>query len=128
LAGDALVLNLMRCLVLELGANVNQIEDHSDLTALIWVVTIGDVEIVRCLVTELGANINQASHDGRTPLYCAVSNPYEGDHLEVVRCLVNELGAEVNQRDENGITLLTCAARNGLVDLMHCMPGDRARC
>jgi hypothetical protein len=78
-ASDALVLNLMRGLVLELGANVNQVEDHSDLTALIWRVTIGAVEIVRCLVTELGADVNQTSHDGRTPLYFAVPHPYEGD-------------------------------------------------
>jgi ankyrin repeat protein len=78
----------MRCLVQELGADVNQ--THDGITALFIAAEDGFSDLVRLLVTELGANINQGIQDVGTPLTLAA---YEGQ-LAVVRCLI-ELDAEV---------------------------------
>jgi ankyrin repeat protein len=52
-------LDLMRILVNELGADVNQAKEDNGATALILAAQNGVVDIVRCLGKELGADMNK---------------------------------------------------------------------
>jgi hypothetical protein len=60
-------LDMMRCLVMELGADVNQMRDDGARQTTV-AAELGSIEVMRCLVKELGANVNLAGHDGWTPL------------------------------------------------------------
>ena len=100
-------LELMRCLVNDLGAAVNRADRGSEgFTPFCAAAQKGHLAAVQCLVTELSANVNQAMQDGGTPLYVAA----EFGHLAVVRYLVEELGADVNQARKDGATPLMGAA------------------
>jgi ankyrin repeat protein len=110
-------IDVMRCLVHELGADANQmIEDG--LTPLIAAIQEGNLDAMRCLVTELGADVNLAVPDSNgdrlTPLFTATSSK----QLESVRCLVKDLGVDVNQIQCDGRTVLTFAASTGNLDLV----------
>jgi hypothetical protein len=103
---------MMRCLVYELGANVNQANDDGN-TALISAVLTGDQHLVRCVVRELGADVNQSPVS--SPLVCAALN----GNVEMMRCLVRELGANVNQAAQyDGTTALLIAAGKGNLDMV----------
>jgi ankyrin repeat protein len=86
-------IDVMRCLVKELGADVNQVRD-TGVMALTTAVYQRHLDAMVCLVKELGANVNRAGPDGRTPLLLAARLGY----LELVSCLVKDLGADVNQK------------------------------
>jgi hypothetical protein len=62
---------MLRCLVRELGANVNYAAHDDGDTALPVAVGMGDLDMVRFLVKELGADVNQARHGGVMPLMAA---------------------------------------------------------
>jgi ankyrin repeat protein len=96
-------LDVLRCLVRELGADVNQ-AIRSGVTPLTAAALSKNVAVVRCLV-ELGADINPNWGDD-TPLILAA---YAGK-TAVVRCLV-ELGAEVGAMDSLGDTAFIMSAR-----------------
>jgi ankyrin repeat protein len=96
---------VVRCLVKELGADVNQAANDGT-TPLYFAAAKGDLAVAQLLVEELGADVNQGLHDGATPLYIAAQ---EG-HLAMVRCLVKKLGADVNRARHNGGTPLMIAA------------------
>jgi hypothetical protein len=108
-------LDIMRCLVKELGADVNQTA-HNGITPLLVAVQFGRLDVARCLVKELGADVNQASLDGvvlldgLSPIHIAA----EKINTATVSCLVEELGADVNQ-----------AAKDGLWSnaIVYCSPG-----
>jgi hypothetical protein len=97
---------VMRCLVQELGADVNHIHDGN--TALLIAAEVGFSNLVQLLVTELGADINQGIQDVGTPLTLAA---YKGQ-LAVVRCLI-ELGAEVEAANSDSDTALLESAVGG---------------
>jgi hypothetical protein len=101
-------LEAMRCLVRELGADVNQ-ATRSGSTPLVFAARRNDLALVHFLVEELGADANQAVwNDGRTPLNVAASR----GNLAVVRSLVH-LGAEVGAVDFDGDTALLMSALFG---------------
>jgi ankyrin repeat protein len=106
-------LDLMRCLVDDLSADVNQ-ANVKGATPLYIAAYFGRLDIVRCLVGELGASIHQATHDGSTVLQIAA----HGGHLNVVRCLVEDFGADVSQADQEGVTALIMAAHSGNYDMV----------
>jgi ankyrin repeat protein len=107
-AGQQGHLEVVRVLVAELGANVNQ-GTQDGVTPLYAAAQQGHEEVVRVLVAELGANVNQGTQNGVTPLHFAA----EDGNVEVVRVLVAELGANVNQGTQNGATPLIAAAQHG---------------
>jgi ankyrin repeat protein len=78
-------LDVMRYVVEELGADVDQKKKRNGPTALMIAVHKGDLAAIQCLV-KLGADINQTSPDGLTPLTVASSCKY----VEIVKWLVKE--------------------------------------
>jgi hypothetical protein len=97
---------VLRCLVQELGADVNQTALHGE-TPLVVAARLGSLTVVRCLI-DLGAEVNQATSDGDTPLIVAAAQGC----LAVVRCLI-ELGANIGAGDDQGYTALLESACNG---------------
>jgi ankyrin repeat protein len=108
---------IVRYMVTELGADVNQTMRGDGGTALLTAADWGRVALVRCLGKELGADVNQSRNDGCTP----VSIACQQTEVAVVRCLVTELGADVNRSDDQGHTPLYNAARDGKYDLVRCL-------
>jgi ankyrin repeat protein len=100
-------LEVMRCLVTDLGADANQPDDEGH-TPLSVAAQEGDLPAVQCLVKELGANVNKGVFGGRTPLYIAA----EKGHVAMIRCLVTELGADLCQT-ESGAMPLHVSAEEG---------------
>jgi ankyrin repeat protein len=79
----------MRCLVKELGADVNQAMDNGS-TALIAAVKLDNLDLMRLLVIELGAHVNYF------PLFSALIVAADDGYVEMMRYLVKELGSNVN--------------------------------
>lgn len=67
-ACNGLNLDVLRCLVNELGADVDQHNDNGG-TLLQFAVQEGHLAVVQCLVKELGANVNKVTQDGTTVLF-----------------------------------------------------------
>jgi ankyrin repeat protein len=103
-------LGVLRCLVRELGADINQATLHGH-TPLLEAIYLADVAEMQCLVA-LGADVTSAM-----PLVAAVRN----GHLGVLQCLVQELGADVNQATPRGLTPLTVAAERGNLAVVLCL-------
>jgi ankyrin repeat protein len=122
-------LDVIRCLVMELGADVDQDTPFRGsaagdrqvvATPLFIAAGLGLLLVVNCLVKELGANPYLISKPaGFTPVIIASQNGY----LEVLRFLVNEAGADVNQGANNGDTPLYIAAKkdNQNLDVVRCL-------
>jgi hypothetical protein len=90
-----------RCLVKELGADVNQ-ADKQGYTSLTLATCQNNFEMMNCLVKDLGADVNLADTNSYTPLFYSVVG--SGADLDVMRYLVNELGADVNQVSAEGLS------------------------
>jgi hypothetical protein len=99
-------LEVLRCLVRKLGADVNQAALNQR-TPLIHAAFLGNLAVAHCLI-ELGADVNQTARHGETPLIAAAAQ----GSLAVVRCLI-ELGARVAAVDNSGDTALLESALNG---------------
>jgi ankyrin repeat protein len=143
--------DILRCLVKELGADVNGAQLRDGGTPLYAAAQIGNLSYVQFLVKELGADVNQAANRGGTPLHAlaqignvalvevlvkelgADANKARDDgatplliaaqkgHLAVVRLLVAELRADVNQAAHDGATPLYIAAQNGHLAVVRCL-------
>jgi ankyrin repeat protein len=83
-------LAVVKCLVKELGADVNG-ADEDGFTPLFVAAQEGHEAVVLALVKDLGATVDQV-RKGCTPLYAAAA---EG-HKATVLCLVKECGADIN--------------------------------
>jgi ankyrin repeat protein len=110
-------LDIVSCLVRELGADVNRARLTDGATPLFIAAHIGNLAFVQCLVTQLGAYVDKAAPDGATPLIIAA----QMGHLVVVRYLAKELGADVNQGSNSGCTPLYAAAENGYLEIVPCL-------
>jgi hypothetical protein len=110
--GDA---GLLRCLVMDLGADVKHARGNVA-TPLHFAAQKGNLDLMRYLITELGADVNQANSYGSTSLSIAAENGL----LDVVRCLVTEYGVDVNGTS-NGVTPLHIATWKGFLDLTRCL-------
>jgi ankyrin repeat protein len=94
------LLDVIRCLVEECGADVNQSTlspEGNHMNPLIMAVENNMMDVMQCLVEELGADVSQLSADvdGNqfTPLVTAVQH----NMVNSMRILVKEYGADVNQ-------------------------------
>jgi ankyrin repeat protein len=97
---------MVRCLVDELGADVNQAHGDKGFAALHIAAISGYLGLVRCLLGELHADVDKKDTIGYTALLFAACR----GHLYVVRCLVREFGADINHNDNYGTTALMAAA------------------
>jgi ankyrin repeat protein len=84
-------LDVVQCLVNELGADVNKPDDRGR-TPLCVTAQMGVLAIMRALAKNLYADVNKTDQAGHSPLWIAAR---VGD-LAVVQCLVKELGADVD--------------------------------
>jgi ankyrin repeat protein len=109
-------LEVMRCLVDDLGADVNQ-ADEFDLTLLILAAGYGNLAVIRCLLTDLGADVDRGTQQGATALHFAVQK----GNLAVIRCLVMEYGADINLANRKGLTPLYLAAKFGHLAVVRCL-------
>jgi ankyrin repeat protein len=107
-------LDVVLCLVNDLGADVNQDILKFGATPLYLAAQLGNLDMVRCLGTELGANVNKAMRDGSTPLFIAA----QSGNVDMVQCLAIELGAYVNQCDHRDISPLYTAAEMGHLNVV----------
>jgi ankyrin repeat protein len=98
-------LDVTRCLVKDLGADVDQICGPEGVTALHVAAAKGLLDLATCLVMELGANVNAGNRDGCTALW----NAARYGRLDLVRELL-KLKANVDQAPSNGITPLMTAS------------------
>ena len=105
--------DVVRCLVSELGADVNK-TDRYGWTPCHGAARHNHVDVVRCLVSELAADANKRDDDGSTPCLVAVRH----NHAHVVRCLVSELGADANQADNDGHTPRKVAEERGYNEMV----------
>jgi hypothetical protein len=99
-------LDILRCLVKDLGADINGARLEDEAPPLAIAAQIGNLSVLQCLVKELGADVNKTWLDGITPLSVAAQN----GHFAVVRCLVEEFGADFSQAAVNGATSLFIGA------------------
>ena len=106
-------LDVLRCVVQELGADVN-VADEANFTAFFAAAQQGKLAALRCLVDEFGADINQTWRDGASALHPAANS----GHLDVVRYLVKELGADINQAGTTGVTPLISASMGKQADVV----------
>jgi ankyrin repeat protein len=86
-------LDLVRCLILEFGADVNK-RGLRGATPLYCAAQNGHIDVVRYLVEKHGADVNQATHNGQTPLMVATRYAARNKDNKLVRCLI-KLGADV---------------------------------
>jgi hypothetical protein len=101
-------ISVIRCMVEELGADVNRADGNGN-TPVLVVSLNGHLSLVRYLVKTLDADVNKASDKGTTPLMIAVDN----GHLAVVECLLKDLGADAYKASAKGTTPLMIAVDNG---------------
>jgi hypothetical protein len=107
---------VVRYLVEELGANVNQ-ATATGLTPFIMAAGKGDVGMLRYLREELGAEVNHAMENGNTALMFAA----QSGNVGALRYLGKELGADVNQPRPDGNTSLLISAILGSLDVVQCL-------
>jgi hypothetical protein len=111
-------LDIMRCLVKEFDADVNQTNEEGT-TALVTAVISGKFNMVRFLVRDLGADVNQSPVS--SPLLFATVK----GNVEMMRCLVKELGANVNHAEHIlGATALFAAVEKGTLDMVRFVVKD----
>jgi ankyrin repeat protein len=112
IAVDRGLVNVLQCLLKELGANVEEWHEGSPL--LFLAAHQGHVAVVKCLVNEFGADVNQRDRIGYTSMFIAAAK----GHTSVVQCLVKELGADLNIAAHNGMTPLMIASYSKHMDLV----------
>ena len=114
--GETLLINAARKgdtaivkLLIENGAEIDQIHKQHGSTALMFAAQNGHTKTVQALI-DLGANINRGS---TVNYYTALMFAADGGHTETVQALIDR-GANINQgTTNNGTTALMTAADKG---------------
>jgi ankyrin repeat protein len=112
-------LDMIRYMVIELGADVHKVMWPNGLNPLCFAIQhgicTGDLDTARHLVNELGADVNEAAHPGRRSLshLCFAALTCQ---INVLRCLLEELGASINVVCFNGDTIVLASARHGRLE------------
>jgi ankyrin repeat protein len=101
--------SVLRCLVEEGTASVDQRTGESGSTPLCVAAHVGHLAIVKYLVEEGKASVDHETKEGCTPLSLAA---IEG-HLPIVKYLVEEGKASVDRENKKGATPLCMAALQG---------------
>jgi ankyrin repeat protein len=96
--------DVIRCLVEEYGANVNQ-ANSNETTPLHIAAYRSHLDSVRCLVREFNANVDQPDRDTATPFQIAAEN----GNIEILRFMFKYLGADVKKAIPHGDTSLFMA-------------------
>jgi hypothetical protein len=104
-AAESIQVDVVRCLVSELGVDVNQADSNHGVTALHIAATNGQLDLMQCLLGVLDADVDEEDSTGCTASFFAA----EHGQLDVMRCLVREFGADINHADHGGDTALTLA-------------------
>jgi hypothetical protein len=113
-------LDVVQCLVNELGTDVDK-ADEEGCTALHHAAhTAGNIAVIRLLVKVLGAAVDKADQKGGTALHHATASK----HVALVRLLVNELIADVNKADLDGRTALWIATCDGNLAIVKCLVNE----
>ena len=99
--------------LLELGADIQQLEFNAGWSALHFAATYSSPEIIEYLLS-LGMTVNMTSKTGQTPLMCAC---YKGGRLDNIKRLL-ELGADIQQLDYKGWSALHSAARDSSPEII----------
>ncbi len=114
LAAEDNHVDLVRWLVNEAGARVNQV-DHHGLMAIHYACLAGNVEVVECLARECGSPLSHEGVGGIIPFHIAVSTGNQA----LVECFLNQ--DEISVNDEVSrihLTALHVAARYGNCDMV----------
>jgi hypothetical protein len=112
------MVDLVRCLISELGAKVHELNNGCQ--PLYIAAQMGHTAVVRVLVKEFGADMNQRKEMGYLPFFKAA---LEG-HTAVLRCMVIELGYDVNTANRVGATPCFVAAQIGNLAVLRCLVKD----
>ena len=119
-------LNIIQCLITELGCNPNT--SNNGVLPLHIACHYGHLNAAKYLITEQKCNPNSRDQHGWTPLYYAS----EGGHLNIIQCLITELGCNPNTPSNNGALPLHIACHNGhlnaakyLITEQKCDPNSR---
>ena len=107
-------LEIVKYLITEAHANMNQGDTSNGDTPLIRAAGHSQLSVVKYLIAEAHADVSQADSKGNTPLITAAMN----GALEVVKYLVAEAHADVNQAAGNGGTALMLAAYQGYIEVV----------
>ncbi len=107
-------------LLINKGADLNQLNNIFGWTALIKAASDGNSEIITLLV-DSGADLNQPSKWDRTALMEAA----KAGHLEIVKLLIN-MGTDLNQKTKDGWTLLMSAADGGNSEIFNLLINNEA--
>ena len=99
--------------LLELGADIQQLEFNAGWSALHFAARDSSPEIIEYLLS-LGMTVNMTDKSGQTPLMCAC---YKGGRLDNIKRLF-ELGADIQQLDYDGWSALHFAARDSSPEII----------
>ena len=100
--------------LLELGADIQQLEFNDGWSALHFAASDSSPEIIEYLLS-LGMTVNMTDKSGQTPLMCAC---YKGGRLDNIKRLL-ELGADIQQLEFNdGWSALHFAARDSSPEII----------
>jgi hypothetical protein len=95
----------VRCLIKELGADVNR-PDENGVSPVFYAAMKGQLTALLCLIQDFGADANRLNKRGITPMIAAASEGYQ----DIVRVLVRDFGADLNHAAQDGSTALMWAS------------------
>lgn len=97
---------------IEMGADVNAIDDENSITPLILSVLLNRYEFIPYLISK-GADVNCQFQNGFTPLIISAQD----GKLQCTKMLI-DAGANLESQEQNGLTALMAAARDGYIDVV----------
>jgi hypothetical protein len=96
-------IDMLRCLVKELGACVDQANNNQEITFLYMAAQNGQLDVVKCLVKDLGADVNKGQLQGSIVRLLLLLRPETSMTLAVVRWLLKN-GANAQMKHNEFFT------------------------